>query len=126
MRALTTDELARMQAAQVSSMMDTCTIGVYTATLDTNGEPIPVYTQSAATVCGVKMNTARENWRKDATVTHIDATIRLPIGTSIKSTDRVTITHRFGVAITSMTFEVVGQIRRGPSGLQVDLLQVAP
>jgi len=126
MRKLTAVELSRMQANQVESLMDTCVIQVYSETIDSYGQPTATYTDESAIDCGLNMNSGRENWRTDMTVTRIDATLRLPLETIIKSTDRVKVTHRFGAAITAIVFEVIGAIRRGPSGLSVDLLQVLP
>jgi hypothetical protein len=40
--------------------------------------------------------------------------------------DRIKITHRFGVAITNLVFEVISFAERGPSGLVLNLTQVTP
>lgn len=127
MRAFTSAELSTLQTAQTGVMMDTCVVQVYaTSSQDAYGAPVATYTDGAAITCGVEMTGGKESWRANMIATHIDATIRLPIATSIKSTDRIKVTHRFGAAITALVFEVVGAVRRGPSGLQVDVLQVAP
>jgi head-tail adaptor len=122
----TTAELTRMQAAQTASMMDTCIVQSYAMTLDDYGAEVDTYTDGSAIACGVNMTPASESRTATMNVERIDATVRLPIATVIKSTDRVKVTHRFGVAITNIVFEVVGSIRRGPSGLQVDLQAVNP
>jgi hypothetical protein len=73
------------------------------------------------------MITGTENRRPDLTAERINVTVRLPITTTIKATDHVKITHRFGVALsTAQIYEVIGEIRRGPSGLQVDLQEINP
>jgi len=124
---LTSVDLANLQAAQVGTMLDTCVIQSYARTFDSNGSPAETYTDGSAIACGVNMTPSRENWRTNMNATHVDATIRLPIATSIKSTDYVKVTHRFGVALgTALVFDVVGSIRCGPSGLQVDLAAVSP
>jgi SPP1 family predicted phage head-tail adaptor len=115
-----------MQGAQEAAMQDTCKIGVYSRTLDTYGGPVETWTEGSAIACGVEMTTGQENRRADLTAERIDATVRLPIGTSIKATDRVKVTHRFGADTTDITYDVVGEIRRGPSGLQVDLQEILP
>jgi len=125
MRSFTADELSRMQAAQSAAMQDTCVIQSYARTLDSYGSPAATYTDGSAIACGVEMTAGRENHRTDLTAERIDATIRLPIATSIKATDRIKVTHRYGVAATQV-YEVVGEIRRGPSGLRVDVLAVNP
>jgi hypothetical protein len=127
MRVFTPDELSRLQSTQDSAMQDTCVIQVYTRTLDSYGAPAVAYTDGSAIACGVNMTPARESRQADMNVERIDATVRLPIGTSIKTTDRVKVTYRYGVILsTALVFEVVGAIRRGPSGLQVDLQAVTP
>ena len=128
MRSFTADELTRMQSAQVAAMQDTCVVQAYSSSsVDTYGAPVVTYTDGSAIACGLNMTGGKEAWRTNMTTTHIDATIRLPIATSLKSTDRIKVTHRFGAALgTALVFEIVGAIRRGPSGLQVDLLAVAP
>lgn len=126
MRVFTTDELARMQTTQTDAMQDTCTVNSYSRTFDSYGAPVASYTASAATKCGVRMNPGREVRRPDLTSIPVDMTVRLPIDTTIKATDTITITHRFGVGITNITGEIIGEIRRGPSGLQVDLQRITP
>lgn len=127
MRAFTPTELANMQGVQVSAMMDTCIVQAYSRTLSSKGSPVETWADGSAIVCGLEMTAGRESRRANMTVNPYDATIRLPIGTAIKATDKVKVTHRFGVALTiPMVFDVVGEVRRGPSGLQVDLQWVMP
>jgi head-tail adaptor len=127
MRKFTTGELATMQATQYGSLQDTCIIQSYAMTLDAYGAEVATYTDGSAIDCGLNMTPARERRTAEMNVERIDATIRLPLATSIKTTDRVKVTYRFGVILsTALVFEVVGSIRRGPSGLQVDLLAVNP
>jgi head-tail adaptor len=115
-----------MQTGQVAAMQDTCVVQSYSRTLDTYGSPVESFTDGAAITCGVNMTPGRENRRTDLNAAPIDATIRLPIATSIKSTDHVKVTHRFGVAVTNIIYEVIGEVRRGPSGLQVDCQVIVP
>ena len=126
MQSFTAVELTAMQSTQMGAMMDTCIVQSYFAALDDYGAEVAVYTDSSAIACGVNMNPGKESRTETMNVERIDVTIRLPIATSIKATDRIKVTHRFGVAITNIVFEVVGSIRRGPSGLQVDVSQVLP
>lgn len=121
MKKFTADELAKMQGTQVESLQDTCIIQAYALTQGDYGEEVDTYTDGSTIACGLNMTPSRESRRADMNVERIDATIRLPLGTSVKTTDRIKVTHRFGVAITALIFEVIGAIRRGPSGLQVDL-----
>lgn len=127
MKAFSTAELTRLQSAQVAAMQDTCVVQSYARTLDSYGSPVETFTDGSAIACGVDMTAGRENRRADMNVERIDATVRLPIGTVIKAADHVKVTHRFGVALgTALIFEVIGEIRRGPSGLRVDVQAVNP
>lgn len=127
MNAFSTTELARMQGAQVGAMQDICVVQSYSRTLDTYGSPVETFTDGASIACGVEMTAGRENRRADMNVEKIDATVRLPIGTTIKAADHVKVTQRFGVTLSAaLIFEVIGEIRRGPSGLQVDLQEINP
>lgn len=107
-------------------MQDTCIIQAYSATPDTYGDPVPTYTDGAAIACGFDPTGGRESWRPDMTALHVDATVRLPIATTLDTRDRIKITKRFGVAITAIVFEIVGLPQRGPSGLVVELVKVTP
>jgi head-tail adaptor len=125
-RVFTTAELSAMQSTQTGAMQDTCKIQVYSRTLDTYGDPVVTYTDGAAIVCGVEMTASREGWHAEMTTENIEAVIRLPIGTSLKTTDRILVTHRYAADTTDIAYEIVGSIRRGPSGLQVDVRKVLP
>ncbi len=124
MRALQTAELSSLQSAQESAMMDTCIIQAYSSADDDYGEPLASYTDGDAISCGLNNRGGREIQNGNMTILVTDATIRLPIGTEVEMQDRVKVTHRFGVAAVS-TYEVVGPVRRGPSGLQVDVKAVS-
>ena len=50
--------------------------------------------------------------------------IRLPLDTVVTAKDRIQITQRFGVEITSLTYKILGAIRRGPSGLTMNVALV--
>jgi len=123
MRALQSNELSGLQTAQESAMMDTCIIQAYSSADDDYGEPLASYTDGSAISCGLNNRGGHEVQDSDMTTLITDATIRLPIDTVVKMQDRVQITHRFGVSAVS-TYEVVGPVRRGPSGLQVDVKAV--
>ncbi len=128
MRPFSATELARMQATNSGAMQDICTIQSYSRTLDGYGEPVVTYTDGAAIACGVEMTMGKEARRGDMNVERIDATLRLPIATTLKAADRIKVTYRFGAALGSafQVYEIVGEIRRGPSGLRVDVQAVTP
>ena len=108
-------------------MQDTCIIQSYSRTIDTYGAPIEVYADGSPIACGVDTTPATEQRRADMNIENITATVRLPISTVIKSSDHIKITARYGVALSDTpSYEVIGDIRRGPSGLQVDIQVICP
>ena len=122
MRAFTSDELERMQAAQGDAMQDTCVRLAYgSSSTDDYGMPVATYTAGEAMSCGFDP-TAKEEAMDGTQVVMTDAKLRLPIGTTLDHRDRIRITHRFGVALASPpTFEIIGEPERGPSGLVLNL-----
>lgn len=123
--AFSVAELAGLQAAQDAHMMDTCTIDVYTnAGADTYGNPNPSWVAGSPMACGFQPSAIDEELDTSHVPT-IDAKLRLPIGTTIDPQNRITITKRHGVTLSpSRRFEIVGEAKRGPSGLVLDLKAV--
>ncbi len=118
MRYFTTGELTRLQGVQDGHMQDTCIISVYSSTPDDWNNPDPTYTAGSAIACGVEQ-VSPDEVQQSGQVPEIDATIRLPIGTTITPEDTVTITHRYGVALSpNEIYNVIGPVRRGPSGVR--------
>lgn len=123
MRALTTTQLSRMQDANESAMWDTCYLVTRLAgALDAYGIPEEQWVQAASsTVCGLDLRSSREVLY-NSTVWLYDARLRLPIDTDITNLDRIKVTHRHGVELdTPLVFEIIGQPRRGPQGLLLEL-----
>lgn len=123
MRPFSPGELTRLRSTQESAMMDTCKILAYSAgsRSDLGSYPGPVYTPGAALACGYTPG-GRELELDDKTLLVTDGALRLPIGTTVAHHDRVQLTHRHGEALANpLTFEIVGPIKRGPSGLMIDL-----
>jgi len=120
-----TTELSRMQSTQEAAMQDTCRVLPYTtSTTDAYGLPVVTYpTSNDPIACGVERMRPRETLAS-AEVPQIDVRLRLPIGTSIDERDRIAILTRFGVDTTDETYEIVGPVRRGPSGLRLELKRV--
>lgn len=123
MRPFSTGELGRLAGTQEGAMQDTCLVLSYSeGSRAPSGAVVATYTPGAAISCGLNPKGGREVTLEDKTNVVTDASVRLPLGTVIKPSDRVQITHRFGVALGSpLTFRVAGPIRQGPSGLLVDL-----
>lgn len=122
----TADELTMMRAAQAGHMLDTCYLQVYSASINSFGEPVVTYTEAASsTTCGLDMRPGSERHEPDKSVTEYDAIIRLPITTSVTVRDRIRVSARFAEALGSpIVFSVVGPIQRGPSGVRLLLKRV--
>lgn len=111
-----------MQATQEAHMMDTCTIDRYAeGAVDGFNNPSKSYPSDTPISCGFMVTSAAEGLDHNEADLQ-DAQIRLPITTIIDLKDRITITHRHGVAISPpLQYEVFGQPKKGPSGLVVGL-----
>jgi len=119
-------ELANMRTAQDGHMMDTGYIQRRSAAADSFGEMVETFTEDAtAILLGLDMRPGSERHGTDMTVTTYDATARLPIGTSIDVKDKIRVTKRFGETLgTALLYEVSAPVRRGPSGVRVELRKV--
>lgn len=124
------EELNRMQAAQEAGMMDACTVLRYeSGGEDEYGMPIERWTEGATIACGYDGRRRSETGVPAGTdLTQVgltDGRLRLPIDTVIGQTDRIRLTHRFGELLeNSIVFDLIGEARRGPSGLLVDVRKV--
>jgi head-tail adaptor len=118
-------ELANMRSAQTGHMLDTCLIQTYGRTINSFGEPAETWTDAVGTTaCGLDMRPGSETWGADKTVVTYDATLRMPIPTTIDVKDRVKVTKRFDEAITAQVYEIYGPIQRGPSGIRLLLKRI--
>lgn len=117
----TETDLANMRATQDLYMQDRCKILVYAAgTVDDYGEPSsPTYTAGSEISCGLDMRPGSERHGQSLTTITYDATLRLPIDTALKETDRITITKRYDEDTTDLTYEIASPPQRGASGLRV-------
>ena len=125
MSVFSTSELSRMQDTQESAMMDTCVRLRYAAgTADGYGYAVPSWTEAEEYDCGLDVG-KRDELLDETQVTAEKAVLRLPIDAEISELDRLRITHRFGVELDeSVDYEIVGEPRRGPSGLLVTIEMV--
>jgi hypothetical protein len=110
-----------MRSTQDSAMQDVCRVGAYTATDDAYNLPSVTYVYGAEITCGLELvNPAEEHASGEVPV--IDARLRLPIGTTIDERDRIRIEQRYNESLTDpQIFEIEGPVKRGPSGLVLDL-----
>lgn len=122
MRDLSADELTSLRAFAEETMQDRCYILRRTRTYSSIGEPVEVYTaDDTAIACGFRPTGQTQRIGAVVATTDVDATLRLPVGTSIDLSCRVKITERHLQDTTDETFEVASEPRRGPSGIVVDL-----
>jgi len=120
----TAGELQGFSRTQSESLQDTCTIDRYSASYNSYGEPVISYVTSSGILCGVNMTGGRESYKDQMIVTNSDLVLRLPMDTLIDKKDRVTITKRYGVAVSGIQYQVISDPRKGVSGIQVDLSRI--
>lgn len=124
-KAFTSDELEGMQAAQEDHMMDACQLGTKTESQSTSGHVSVSFSYSESLACGFSAKGSKVAERPDGSPVFSDAALRLPLGTAVTATDRVKLTHRFGVALSpEEEWDVAGEPARGPSGIVVPLNKV--
>lgn len=125
-----TGDLTRMQTAQQTHMPDTCRRMSYSRTQSESGADVETWTEIAVDIpCGIDQTSKRSDAEKvesNMTVVVYDAVVRLPLAQAeqwnIK--DRLLLTHRFGTAITPITYGVAAPVVRGPSGIRLNLQKV--
>lgn len=121
MRPFTAGELARMQYTQGGSLQDICRRLVYVAgTVDQYGKPESRYTLGDELPCGFGPAPTSEAMG-EAQVPTGAFVLRFAIDTVLDPRDRLRLAARFGVDITTIDYEIVGQPARGPSGLVVSV-----
>jgi hypothetical protein len=115
-------DLSNMRSIQVAHMADECVLysSVSGSALDDWGRPT-VTSGSVTTVCGLEMVAQDETDKPGAQGPDFDAKVRLPITTTITRIDKVKITKRFGESVAPITYDVMGECLRGPSGLVLNL-----
>jgi hypothetical protein len=124
MQPFNSDDLARMQATQEAAMQDTCQLlRREEVGTDDYGYKHQEFAVVMATLCGFHP-TATKEVMDGAEVALTDAQVRLPLSlhAEVGNLDRIKITHRFGVELTDQpVYEVIGEAKRGPSGLVLNL-----
>lgn len=125
MNPLSTAELELMRQHQVASLFDQCQRLRFEPGLSTKtGKPVRRWFDDWVSACGFEQG-AREEVQGEAETVFTDAKLRLPIDVEIDRRDRIKMLKRHGEDVeTYQMFEIVGEPRRGPSGLIVDLALV--
>ena len=124
MQPFSTSELVGMQTAQEAAMQDLCILQIYSETVNTYGQPEPTWTDGRVLRCG--LDPTRGDERHSATNANVlyDATLRLPIDTTVDMRDRIKVIHRFGVAVPAQVYEIVAPARRGATCVKLELRRV--
>jgi len=114
-------ELSAMQDHQENHMMDTCAIQAVSVSGDTFGQQVESWPVDGDDLsCGLDMRPGSERREPDKTILEYDATIRLPLGTTIDVRDRIKVTERFGETLdTPLVYEIIGPVQQGPSGIRL-------
>lgn len=120
------DELAGMRDAQRDHMLDECVVLSFAEGTrnDFNEADAPTYTAGDPLPCGLDMRSGSERHGDSMTVIQYDASIRLPLSTVLKETDHIQVVGRFGEFHSTLTYEIVSPIQRGPSGIRLLLRKV--
>ena len=119
----TAQDLTAMRHAQDGHMMDTGNIQPATITLDTFGQAVETWPSNSASIaCGLDMRAGSERHGIEKVIVEYDATVRLPISTTVDLRDRFRITKRFDETLaTPLVFDIISPIQRGPSGVRLML-----
>ena len=118
--AFTDADLTSMRDMQDAHMLDTGLVQAVTVTGDTFGQQVESWTDGSTIACGLDMRPGSERHGTDKTIVEYDATVRLPIETTVDLRDRFKVTKRFGEALaTALVFDIVAPIQRGPSGIRL-------
>lgn len=125
---LTAADLAFMRATQIEAMGDTCTLRVWTPTIDAYGTEVEGWTDTTGVACGLDVTPGgQERRRQDGTIYTVAAKLRLSLddGAALTAKDGITVTHRNGEALSpALAYGIDGQIQRGPTGIVVSLVEV--
>ena len=126
MSSFSASDLSNMQSAQEAHMMDTCKRQAVSVTADSMNQQVESWpADGAEIVCGLDMRSGSEKHGKERTIVQYDATLRLPLGTTVNEEDQIKITKRFGTALaTPLVYRIVSPIQQGPSGIRLLLRRV--
>ena len=126
MRHFTSTELTRMRSTQDGAMQDVCRVGAYTAADDAYNLPDVTYVYGIEVICGLELDPPGfaqvGELQASGEVPVINARLRLPLDTAIDPRDRIRVEQRYNEDLTTVqVFEIEGPVKRGPSGLVLDL-----
>ena len=125
-------ELGQMQVDNESYMMDTAVIYTRDDTLDSYGQPRPTWTEGATIPCGFAFSPFKFRSRElaiygaeETSEILVRARVSLDYRDSLSTKDRLRLTHKFGVALTTgEDYDIQGFVEYGPSAMIVNLKRV--
>jgi len=119
--SFSTADLTFMREVQDGHMLDTGNVQPVSVSTDSFGQSVESYpTNSASITCGLDMSPGSERHETEKTVVEYDATVRVPIATTVDLRDRFRVTKRFGETLSSaLVFDIVAPPQRGPSGIRL-------
>jgi hypothetical protein len=122
-------EIHRLRHIYADSLGCKCKIWSYASTQDSTGLLVataPVWANISEIACGIDPWGSSESARRDMTLGVYDALLRVPLGTTIATKDRVQWTESWGADLTTpIVFEVAGPPRQGPLGILAPLKRIA-
>jgi hypothetical protein len=111
-----------LAAVQMAHMQDQCNIGRHVSSGTSSlGDPVDFWPYTTGTVCGLEMTGGTEQYKGQIFSTPVDAILRLPKGTEISVEDKILMVS--GTA-SGDTFEVIGEPRKGPTGIRINLRRI--
>jgi len=119
-------ELTSFRVHQEAHMMDTGNVQPISVAGDTFGQDVDSWPNNDGAIdCGLDMRPGSERHGVEKTVVEYDATVRVPIETTVDLRDRFRITKRFGETLsTYLVFNIVSPPQRGPSGIRLLLQRI--
>lgn len=121
MNTIGATERTRLRATMAETLLDSCRILAYTTgAADAYGMSAVTYTAGSEIACGYEP-TASDEVQRENQVIVTDGKLRLPIGTTVTTSDRVLVTKKLGETLTTQpTYEIVGLVQ-GPTAIVLDL-----
>lgn len=121
MNTIGATERTRLRSTMAETLLDSCRVLTYTTgAADAYGASAITYTAGSVIACGYEPTASREVQRENQVIV-TDATLRLPIGTTVTTSDRILVTAKLGEALAAQpTYEIVGFVQ-GPTAIVLDL-----
>lgn len=102
-------DASRIGKLQQSSMVDTCRINIYSETNDEYKDLVKGWTSgsmSGSSICGVSTSSGNKTYKDQGILIKSDATIRLPLTTTICEQDTITVTRQNNTTTLNQTYTI--------------------